>query len=299
MKVRSDHKMHSTIFNKLLTLFERNYKMRNDDSDNALGIEVSVINKTQQGHGFNISTSLNPSNEWSINFFHLLPIENLHGFYYIFTPDTKKNGFPDISSKQFEIIKTEIKKLEEAALQEIKYYIRDLNDGMIRFGIDEAKRYTSNPIRFDLLKNYGGTITPSDFFLTPFKQVKNTYTILEVIMNAKDKDVKNLINNAIDMYLEQTFESTNDVLVISKAISRISPKIINVMNDKNIETYINLVIDIFPFGEDYDQIARYNMYHLSNILDIQQVHDRLYSYFYKITENENFLADDVKDIFFF
>ena len=196
MKIITDHRFYAPTFQAIADILDKDYEIKYDHTDNALGLSLVVIHKKYKAHGFTISTYLGSDPEWTINAYVALPIDTYDIMSTTFKPlgryDTEYGQFPKLTDEQIIDLKQRINKIAKNTIQNIQDYIKDLNDEFIKYfptiQLKPILRDTENQ-RYWIEEN-----------------------LLKVKINEKEFNLAKAILKIIDTYVETKKESFQNFL---------------------------------------------------------------------------------------
>jgi hypothetical protein len=307
MKINTYHRFYAPVLKQIAELLKGDYEMKTDHTEDSLGgPNFSVIHKKYKMHGLNIQTQLSDSIDWSINGFCLLPLELHWSPKYEFMPERDDDNFPLLTPTQLKEVKTKIKAIEKSLVDEIMSYKDDLEDDSMQMGIDYINSYFNEG--FDGLegfKKYGIKVDYKEYLLNMRKKHITNFRILQGIFNSKTPTIRNLLEDAIDMYIDtmtimskdDAYEAANRFMTVDRENSLLAN-----FTDANRRNYIEMVKEQFEtlLTTDDPKEVYYDMVgFLRSIEGDHKLESEIMEWAYSKTQDEHFLSDEAKELFLF
>jgi len=297
MKFKTNHNVYAPIFEALAELLDKDYEIKYDNSDDALGISATVVHKKYKTHGIHISTYLGPNPEWKIGAYVNLPLSLVSLPYYRFTPKGEENGFPALTSNQISKIKDQIKSMNHDTIEYIKEMGEEIELGYIHISKDELKFYQDGGLNLSSLKNYGIDIDYKEFLLNSFKEMIDNYRLILTIVKADDPKVRDLTEDAVNLYFEEMlFQNVDEGL---KAARRFTSDVIDKFTKDNKDVYIETVKEYFDLDKIDLEVDGQTIASFAKALDDDYIKDEIYAWAYKGTGDDQFLSAAAKELFLF
>lgn len=297
MKFKTDHNVYAPTFEVLAELLDKDYEIKHDNSDDALGISATVVHKEYKTHGIHIKTNLGPNPEWKLGAYVNLPLEMVGLPYHIFVSEEKENGFPKLSDTQIDDIRRKIKEIDKRTIMDIKTLGKDIDVGGIGISSKELNFYQEGGLDLSSFENYGIDINYEKFLLEPFKKMSDNYKLIKTVINASDSKVRDLTEKVINLYLtEIRFKNPDNGL---QAVKRFTPEVVKKFTTANKDFYIATVksyfdlknIDIKTEGPMIDTFVK-------ELGDLY-IEEEIYSWAYNGTGDDHFVSGAAKDLFLF
>jgi hypothetical protein len=307
MKIQTDHRFYAPVFKQIAGLLKDDYVMKTDHTDKELSLSFTVVHKKYKYHGLNISTYLGKNPEWTIRGYVDIPFKMNWLSKYEFTPEKDDDGFPLLSPDQLKIVEKKIKAIDKSTLKEIKDLKDDLEDDMMQIDKDTINSYFDSG--FDGLEHfkvYGIQINYKEYLLnfSPKNHLKG-FRILQGILNSKTPAIRNLMEEAIDMYIDEmnymnkddAYSAANRFMTVDRTNS-----ILAQFTDQNRKNYLDMVKAQFldlVVTDDPEETYRDMIGFLRSVEGDGKMESELMSWAYSVTQNDVFLSDEAKELFLF
>lgn len=304
MKINTNHRFFAPVFNQIAELLDKDYDIDNDNTDEPLGLSLSVFSKKYKSHGLNISTHLGENPEWSINVYNRMPITLPSLGRYRFTPEKDDEGFPLLTQNQLYKIANAITLFEKDLLTDIYALIDEINSGSA--GIDTESINFQYEYGFDSLiglENYGKEISYDKFFEQIFKKSINNYRLMVGIFNSKDQKIRKYLEKTIDMYIDQmNYMSLDDAYEAARRFMTTSrsDSVLGAFTVANRHNYLDMVKKHIMDIKNFSTIHHRDIIGFVRCIDSDKLlEDEIMTWAYEFTDDESFLSQDVKDLFLF
>lgn len=306
MKIQTDHRFYAPVFKQIAQLLKDDYVMKTDHTDKELSLSFTVVHKKYKYHGLNISTYLGKNPEWTIRGYVDIPFKMHWMAKYEFTPEKDADDFPLLTPEQLEMVKKKIAAIDKSTLKEIKDLKHDLEADMMQMDSDTINSYFE--YGFDGLehfKSYGIKFDYREFLLNPSKKSLTNFRLLQGIFNSKTPAIRNLLEDAIDMYIEEmetmnkddAYSAANRFMTADKENS-----LLGQFTPQNKQKYIDMVKSQFSdllVTDDPKQTYRDIIGFLRSIEGDANMEAELIGWAYSVTQNDVFLSDEAKELFLF
>ena len=307
MKINTNHRFYASVFKQIAELLKDDFVMKTDHTDKDLDLSFIVMHKKYKHHGLVISTYLNENPEWYIEGYADIPVRLPWGTpKYTFTPERDKDNFPLLTDEQLKMVAKKIKSIERDVFDLIKGMKADIEMDALGMSKDEIDSRFSDG--FDNLKNfedYGIKPNYREFLLTPAPKSLTNFRLLQGILNSKIPEVRNLLEDGIDMYIDEmksmnkddAYTAANRFMTVDRENSLLAK-----FTDRNRSNYIGMVKEQFgtllttddPKETYYDIVG-----FLRSVEGDGKMEAEIMGWAYSIVQDEHFLSDEAKEMFLF
>ena len=280
-------------------LLDKKYEILYDSTELAItGPSFTVVDKKLKENGIHVKMNISGDPELELRSY-FNPIFPIHASQFSIKPSMDSENFPILDKKQLLLVERKIKAIDRATLTQIK----NLNNNALVLTKDKIFSLVSHGNGLDLriFSKYGLKVDYKKYILNPSKDMLTNYRLIQVVAASdKDKKVKALLPDVINMYFEEVSKQSREKGL--KSIRRFDHNIANLFNRDNEDKYIEMVKSKFKFSKGYKFAPETDGWiadEYMTILDNSRIENELMNFFYENTKNENFLSDEVKDIFLF